>query len=364
MKTSRYFANLISRHSALPAARESAAVATVQPRPKARFEAELPLAADEGDFDIPASDRNAGGPPVRQARKEDANSTAADLDLRTPSPAQKRLLEKAASTAVHHRDENPAGASQAPEKASLRTSGKLATGNEQSPAPPPAAAASADRHLVPQPELSARIEQMLQNLRAAQAAPNEAPLSETPTLTLNKTSTLKALNKTPTPNDTLSETPIIDGRRSAATRRAEAQSPRPRVPDQPVVPSHSAAAPETPSGAGPMAAMPQPGTHPIDSPPADRDSSARGPDALTDAWPELASPPWLARLRADLIARLRAAEPPAAEPVVHVSIGRVEVRAEKAPAAPAKQTRQQTSAVMSLDAYLQHNDLQQRGGRS
>ncbi len=68
-------------------------------------------------------------------------------------------------------------------------------------------------------------------------------------------------------------------------------------------------------------------------------------------------PGWLKELQADLQNRWREASPQAQpEPVINVTIGRVEVRAMQAKAENRPKARPQPSGVMSLDEYLKQRD--------
>jgi hypothetical protein len=73
----------------------------------------------------------------------------------------------------------------------------------------------------------------------------------------------------------------------------------------------------------------------------------------------LVPPEWPARMQHDFQrnwdATAHKAKP---EPTIHVTIGRVEVRAEAVPAPPKPRAKEKASPVMSLDEYLS-----QRKGR-
>lgn len=71
----------------------------------------------------------------------------------------------------------------------------------------------------------------------------------------------------------------------------------------------------------------------------------------------LQPPPWLAAMQAELSSRWQTSTPQAeTEPVVNVTIGRVEVRAVQAKSTSKPETRQKLSGVMSLNEYLKQRE--------
>ncbi|TQV82487.1 hypothetical protein FKG94_07030 [Exilibacterium tricleocarpae] len=71
----------------------------------------------------------------------------------------------------------------------------------------------------------------------------------------------------------------------------------------------------------------------------------------------LDTPDWVTRLREDLGRQVRDLNPPAAsEPVVNVTIGRVDVRAVQTETGKATASKRKPTGVMSLDDYLKHRE--------
>lgn len=89
---------------------------------------------------------------------------------------------------------------------------------------------------------------------------------------------------------------------------------------------------------------------------------ASSPSSLSNSG-SLQAPDWLNQIQVDLQDRWQAQalnQKSQAEPVVNVSIGRVEVRAVQADTTPARKKRTLPSGVMTLESYLKQRD--RKGG--
>lgn len=89
---------------------------------------------------------------------------------------------------------------------------------------------------------------------------------------------------------------------------------------------------------------------------------ASSPSSLSNSG-SLQAPDWLNQIQVDLQDRWQAQafnQKSQAEPVVNVSIGRVEVRAVQADSTPARKKRTLPSGVMTLESYLKQRD--RKGG--
>jgi hypothetical protein len=96
----------------------------------------------------------------------------------------------------------------------------------------------------------------------------------------------------------------------------------------------------------------------------------KNPDPLADASRFrdaervglLQAPGWVSRIRAELANRWQAGDSSAAtDPIVNVTIGRVEVRAMQAENPGKSERPKKPTGVMSLDDYLKQRD--NKGGR-
>lgn len=169
--------------------------------------------------------------------------------------------------------------------------------------------------------------------------------------------------------DAVDVTPVA---RDAAPRRTaqraladEAAAGPGMVPDMPVPkgpgcairPTRIAASPPTVPAdpAGPVEDRPSPARRHPAQPLPRRDDAAAPVDRRPDVAAPMPAPPASGILQVPVAARIAAGPPPArahrAEPEIHVTIGRVEVRAEAAPPADAARPAR-PSPVMSLDDYL------------
>jgi len=116
--------------------------------------------------------------------------------------------------------------------------------------------------------------------------------------------------------------------------------------DLPLAPAPAGPDPEAPGGKTPAILEPTPLA------PAGEHAPGAGEHLLVP-------PDWMARIQGDLQRHWDAsAQKAKAEPVINVTIGRVEVRAEATHAPPKQPAKEKTSPVLSLDEYLS-----QRKGR-